>query len=244
MNELTWPSPAGRGDRGKKVRRVQEWLSLRGYGLVVDGDFGAATDFAVREFQEREGLPVTGHVDETTFGSLARPIREIVDARPSSGNLGSRMVFYARRHVRAHPREIGGQNRGPWVRHYMDGNEGPDWPWCAGFVCTVMRQACDSLGVQPPIVPSVSCDTLAASGKTEQRFIPGTPANRTHVRRGDLFLVRRTSTDWTHVGIVVKTAPDVMLTIEGNTNDVGDREGYEACQRIRGYSGKDFISLA
>jgi len=33
----------------------------------------------------------------------------------------------------------------------------------------------------------------------------------------------------------------VFQTIEGNTNDDGSREGYEGCQRVRGYASKDFI---
>ena len=44
------------------------------------------------------------------------------------------------------PREIGGQNMGPWVRLYMDGREGAEFPWCAGFVCFVLAQACEAMG--------------------------------------------------------------------------------------------------
>jgi hypothetical protein len=46
-----------------------------------------------------------------------------------------------------------------------------------------------------------------------------------------------------HTGIVLKAAQNVFLTIEGNTNDDGGREGYEVCRRIRGYEAKDFIII-
>jgi hypothetical protein len=58
-----------------------------------------------------------------------------------------------------------------------------------------------------------------------------------------VFLVRRTSTDWTHTGLVTQFHDDFFDTIEGNTNDDGNREGYEVCARSRGYKGKDFIRL-
>jgi hypothetical protein len=56
--------------------------------------------------------------------------------------------------------------------------------------------------------------------------------------------VRRTDADWQHVGIVTATEPDAFHTIEGNTNDDGSREGYEVCERVRGYDKKDFVVVA
>jgi hypothetical protein len=46
------------------------------------------------------------------------------------------------------------------------------------------------------------------------------------------------------VGIVAAARPDAFHTIEGNTNDAGDRDGYEACARVRGYDRKDFVRIA
>jgi hypothetical protein len=37
---------------------------------------------------------------------------------------------------------------------------------------------------------------------------------------------------------------EVIETIEGNTNDSGEREGFEVCARTRSYAGKDFVRLA
>src|SRR5437899_2976545 len=51
---------------------------------------------------------------------------------------------------------------GGGVRLYMEGREGEEWPWCAGFACFVLGQACRTLDVDPPFPPSVSCDSLAA----------------------------------------------------------------------------------
>lgn len=92
-----------------------------------------------------------------------------------------------------------------------------------------------------PIKGSFSCDSLAAQAKKASAYVYEKNAEPDLIPAGSLFLVRRTSTDWTHVGIVTETRENSFLTLEGNTNDDGDREGYEVCARRRGYSKKDFI---
>lgn len=243
MKELTLDRTLQRQNRGNKVRAVQEWLSLRGFGLVCDGDYGAATEFAVCRFQEEQGLAVTGIVEQDTFDHLVAPMRMVLEEQPPGPDFGATVVSCAARHLEQQPREIGGQNMGPWVRLYMNGNEGTDWPWCAGFACLVLKQACRSMGASMPIQASFSCDWLAASAKDKGRFLSERHLDRADVQPGMLFLNRRTATDWTHVGIVISADPSVFLTIEGNTNDDGSREGYEVCRRIRGYRSKDFIRV-
>jgi peptidoglycan hydrolase-like protein with peptidoglycan-binding domain len=60
------------GERGERVLALQAALVKAGIALAggVDGDFGASTTLAVREFQAREGLPVTGKVDAATAAKL------------------------------------------------------------------------------------------------------------------------------------------------------------------------------
>jgi hypothetical protein len=147
-------------------------------------------------------------------------------------------------YLQQHPREIGGQNKGPWVRLYMNGHEGAEWAWCAGFACFCLTQACQRLGAPLPIEPSFSCDSLAASAKERGTFLREPSATeRTKITPSSFFLVRRTSTDWTHTGIVVQAEPEIITTIEGNTNDDGHREGYEVCARTRGYANMDFVRM-
>lgn len=50
-----------KGDDGTQVRNLQKFLNWYGsYGLTVDGDFGAKTETAVKEFQRECGLTVDG----------------------------------------------------------------------------------------------------------------------------------------------------------------------------------------
>jgi peptidoglycan hydrolase-like protein with peptidoglycan-binding domain len=56
----------GRGDAGKGVRRVQEWLTYHGQHLTIDGEFGPTTERLVRAFQSANGLRADGIVDRAT----------------------------------------------------------------------------------------------------------------------------------------------------------------------------------
>lgn len=233
------------GAQGLPARRIQEWLNLRGYSLTIDGSYGPITAEVVGRFQEDMFLDANGRVNQNTFDYLVEPMRETLRQRLNmSMTLNSAVLDYARAHLAQHPREIGGQNRGPWVRMYMQGNDGTSWAWCAGFVTFVLCQAAESLQVDMPIAGSFSCDTLAAQAKDAGLFVSEAEALHQEIPAGSLFLVRRTSTDWTHVGIVEQAHEIFFETIEGNTNDDGVREGYEVCARSRGYANKDFILLS
>lgn len=64
-----------KGDKGDKVRVLQELLLGRGYDLGTygaDGDFGAATWTAVAQFQAANGLTADGIVGEKTWRKLLR----------------------------------------------------------------------------------------------------------------------------------------------------------------------------
>lgn len=72
---LTLPKRAmlKKGDRGESVRELQRCLIAAGYNLGAagaDGDFGKATDAAVRSFQLKNGLLVDGKVGPATWKLL------------------------------------------------------------------------------------------------------------------------------------------------------------------------------
>ena len=246
MDDLTLEMSYKLGKRNmkrQKTKLIQEWLALQGFGVVVDGGFGSGTDFAVREYQRSKGLEPDGVVGKKTFTSLTRPMRDALASVRTRGGLGKVIVSLARRHLKASPRELGGKNLGPWVRLYMKGYEGPDFPWCAGFVSFVVKQACDALGAPLPVESTFSCDVLARSAKEGDRFQRGQGMDRSTLKPGSIFLRKRVAGDWTHTGIVIKATPDAFMTIEGNTNDMGSREGYEVCRRFQSYKGKDFVTI-
>ncbi len=248
--EVTLDRPYQRGNRGKKVRQIQEWLGLHGQQVVIDGDFGPATEQAVRQFQAAHRLPETGIVNEETFLWLVQPLlRALSPLQVVPRNYNGLIVAYARQHLTEHPLEIGGQNRGPWVRLYTRGMDGREYAWCAGFVCFILWQAALTMDIPIPVKYTLSVDLLAADAKEKGIFISeknlkqGNPP-KSEMPAGSLFLNRRIPGDWVHTGIVTEFQDDHLQTIEGNTNDDGAREGYEVCQRIRGYQKKDFIRIS
>ncbi len=248
-NELRLERAVHRGDGDFDVQRVQEWLTLNGVAVVVDGLFGPATEYAVSRFQSYRELPKTGVVDDPTFAELTRPLLRVL-ASPSvtPSNLSAGIVAAARQHRRERPREVGGANRGPWVRIYMEGADGRDFPWCGGFAGLMVRQAAWHAGVEVPIRTSFSCDVLSRDAQEQNRFLPENDIleGRTTLDalpRGSFFVQRQSDNDWNHVGIVIAAMGTVMETIEGNTNDGGSREGTEVCRRIRSLENKDFVTL-
>jgi hypothetical protein len=245
MRDLELDRAYQKGSKGQKVKLIQEWLVLHGFNLVIDGDFGSATDYAVKAFQKNRGLEADGVVGPNTFGQLIAPMASVLKPiTPGKYTLGEMVAAYAGQHLQAQPREVGGQNMGPWVRLYMGGNQGVSWPWCAGFVSFILKQACQTLHKPLPVKPSISCDFLAADAREKGIFLPETKANdKSKIKPGAIFLNRRTSTHWIHTGIVIGADPDVFHTVEGNTNDEGSPEGYEVCRRVRGYKSRDFILI-
>ena len=160
--------------------------------------------------------------------------------------LNELVIAYAEQHMNEHPREIGGQNKGPWVRLYMKGNEGNAYPWCAGFVSFIGHQAATAFDANLEVPYTYSCDVIAVEAKHRGRFVSERKLKRkkkSDMRPGSIFLNRRSSTDWVHTGIVLRFDDETFETIEGNTNDEGSREGYEVCRRIRSYRKRDFVRL-
>ena len=243
MKELEFVKTTKRGDKNKLVRLAQEWLCLSDFSVMVDGDFGPGTELAVTRYQKKAKLPESGQVDQATWDALVAPMREVLQPLAAgSKSLRQLVVAYAERHLARHPREVGGENSGPWVRLYMNGAEGPAWPWCAGFATYVLKQASDTLGVPAPLPRVFGCDSLAGLAQAKGILLQTkSPADYAKVEAGTLFLVRKSAFHWQHIGIVTQVQGDAMVTIEGNTNDDGVPEGFEVCRRSRALKDRDFL---
>lgn len=231
-----------RGNPKKSENRlVQEWLCINGFNTKIDGDYGPATEAAVKQFQTKKGLAATGKTEPATFAALVAPMLNVMALTASNQSLRNNVISFAKAYLKEHPVEVGGQNMGPWVRYFMDGNQGEDFPWCAGFVTYLMRQIAQAKGEQCPVERTYSCDVLGYAAKKAGTLVRGNTGDLTKVKAGDIFLVRKAPLDWSHTGFVIEANADHLVTIEGNTNDEGSREGYEVCKRIRAYKGLDFI---
>jgi len=242
-DDLSLDRQYGRRETGQKVVLIQEWLCLHGIHVVIDGVFGPATEKAVKIFQHTKEVYEDGIVENITFAELIEPMTDALSFKAKkSGSFGNIVVECARAHLAQRPREIGGPNRGPWVRLYLDGWEGV--PWCAGFTSFILRQAAFSIGAIPPVKTSFSCGLLAKGARLNNLLLNHPEkADRSKIKPGSLFLNRKSENDWNHTGIVAKAESELFYTIEGNTNDTGESEGWKVCERIRGYGNKDFILI-
>lgn len=222
------------------TKEIQEWLCLHGHVVSIDGDLGPATRAAIRAFQLKNALPVTGAIDEKTAAFLTHPLAAAsnVVGLPC-GTFAEALLSVARHYLSYSPKEVGGENKGPWVRHFMRGQEGAPRAWCCGCVCTLMRAA-SLLIAGPNLAYTTSCDILAVQAQTLGLF----RTSHEGLNPGSLFLLKgKQPGDWIHVGVVTEFGSDYFTTIEGNTNDEGSREGYEMCARTRSYKNVDFISI-
>lgn len=66
----------GEGNKGPRVRRIQQSLRELGYHLSVDGVYGPETARMVELFQKRHGIKVTGRVGLSTYVKLVRAARK------------------------------------------------------------------------------------------------------------------------------------------------------------------------
>jgi len=58
------------GDSGSGVKQIQTALVAHGYKVAVDGQFGAQTSQAVKDFQKKNGLSQDGVVGPVTWAKL------------------------------------------------------------------------------------------------------------------------------------------------------------------------------
>jgi hypothetical protein len=247
-----------RGRRSETVQLIQEWLCLNECDVMIDGKYGSATEQAVRDFQGASGvLPMTGEVDAQTFAMLTRPMAEALRAiePPEDATLGQMVAAYALQHLRNRAREVGGRNRGPWVRLYLHGDQRPRDPqlssgaetWSASFVSTVLSQAAGAMGIAPPLEYHANCTRMAEAARRQQRFVSGEQARRNPriVPTGSIFLLRHEGhrDAWHHAGIVTQALDRFVRTIEGNTayNLTEPPSGNEVTRQMRSYGSLDFI---
>jgi hypothetical protein len=151
-------------------------------------------------------------------------------------------VAYSGQHLLQHPIELGGENRGPWVRLYCDGKDGEEFKWCCGFATFLVFQAAETLGIASPLKRTLGCNELAQDAKAKGRLVKKGQAGFKRVGPGSFFLLAKSSSpnDFFHCGLVRSLSTDTFDTIEGNTNHDGSSNGFEAISRTRSFANMQF----
>jgi hypothetical protein len=221
-----------KGDQGTQVRQLQQLLLQRGYTTGINGIFDSTTWRALRAFQtqnlDQHGQPlvVDGVAGPLTWWSLQNPKPYIktpsaVDyaTLPASGGstLGRAALAAAIGELKANAREIGGDNRGPFVRKYLTPaglDEGQSW--CAAFVSYGFMQASGGDKAAMPFSYVASARSLLAEFK--QQGWSSAPGSGYMPVPGDVVVWWRVSlTGWLgHTGLVHSVHDGMLYTIEGN----------------------------
>ena len=235
------------GMKNKEVGHVQEWVNLMfymnqvGVKLVMDDDFGPATEKGVKAAQRYYGLPVTGVVDGVTMRQMTSPMARAFTTHIAASSPRQAILMACELHVRENPRELK-QNEGPWVRAYCGGKDGSAYAWCVGSAQAMYDQGLSVFGKKfTDYMPkTLSCDKVGNDAIKRGTLIRNkdlrkmSPAElKKAVKPGDLFLINKTEFDWIHTGIIHQIHGHDLDTYEGNTNDEGSRDGYEWCERTR-----------
>jgi hypothetical protein len=233
--ELEFPGNIEPGDKGMKVRRVQEWLKIHGvFAADIDENFGDRTGRAVAAFQQSKVLPATGIVDRTTWEKLTFPLREAESFVAAATNPADAVVATAQAHLAQAPAEVGGENRGPWVRYYCLGKDGDAYKWCQGFANYVFQQAFDALGKAAPFPttqgqhasPILSVPAFVKLVDDRGKLVSGSDRGLKKKRHpGCFYFVRDSAGAYQHSGLVASIDHErsTFRTIDGNwSNKVTD----------------------
>jgi hypothetical protein len=125
--------------------------------------------------------------------------------------------------------EVDGTNCGIRVNEYKAATNLPPeqpWPWCAAFVCWVVKTALGNIGAKETATfkrPTTAGAWDFENWSRRQDATTSTLKNQGFdIRPGDIVVFK-----FSHIGIAV-SAPDkegYVRTVEGNTDSAGSREG-------------------
>ncbi|MCI0488265.1 MAG: CHAP domain-containing protein [Blastocatellia bacterium] len=223
------------------VLSIQARLNAMGCGPIdEDGDFGKQTRNAVLLFQTRftdtDGLPlkIDGEIGPITwaalFGAQSVPVRNDTSSALLTAVLE---VAVSQIGVREVPP---GSNRGPQVDQYVRSvglSPTGRFAWCVAFVYFCFEEAAKKLERSNPMVKTAG--VIDHWNKAGAQNIPRITAARASnspslVKPGHIFVISH-GAGLGHTGLVERVTGGKLVTIEGNTNEGGSREGIGVFRR-------------
>lgn len=225
------------------VTTIQHRLNEVGCGpLEETGVFREKTKRSVKLFQARfpdaSGLPlkIDGEVGSFTWGAMFGAMSVPSETKAPS-RLTKAVIEFAVTQIGILENPLG-SNRGPEVDQYLRAvglnPAGNSFPWCVAFTHFCYLKAAEKVRIDNPHIKTagvlkhwnVAKTTPGVSRITRAEAV----ADPGLVKPGSLFIIDFGG-GFGHSGLVVETANGRLVTIEGNTNDGGSREGIGVFQR-------------
>lgn len=225
------------------VEKIQHRLNAVGCGPVTEnGVFDKGTESAVKLFQARftdvkgHPLEVDGKIGSITWGVLfGESTVPSASAAPSA--LTKAVIDFAITQIGVREKPLG-SNRGPEVDDYLRAvglnPAGGSFAWCVAFTYFCYQKAAEALGLPNPHIKTARVldhwNLAGKKAKVARVTTVKAVANPGLVKPGSLIILDF-GQGAGHSGIVKEVANGRLVTIEGNTNDGGSREGIGVFQR-------------
>jgi len=124
--------------------------------------------------------------------------------------------------------EVNGSNSGKRVKEYQSATSlgGTGWPWCAAFVCFVVRAAMKNLGIKETAKfkrpATASAWGFEAWSRKQDNSTNTKKPHDGDIQAGDIVVFT-----FSHIGIATSSPnkDGYVDTVEGNTDGEGSREG-------------------
>ena len=185
----------------------------------------------VKAVQNLVGVSADGADGPVTWKAILSELSTKKD-NMNGKDVPQKMVLLAREEIGVS--EVDGSNCGPRVDEYkaatwLDPDKG--WPWCAAFICWLVREAIDGEDIKfkrPRTAGAWDFENWA-----KQQVANGIdlrkPTNG-NIKAGDIVVFT-----FSHIGLAVKDidSSGYVVTIEGNTNGAGSREGGSVLEKKR-----------
>lgn len=185
----------------------------------------------VKAVQKILGVSADGQDGPVTWNAILSEISSKKDVM-NGKDIPQKMVLLAREEIGVS--EVDGSNCGPRVDEYkaatwLDSSKG--WPWCAAFICWLLREAIkeEEVSFKRPQTAGAWDFENWAKKEVANDIDLRKPTNE-DIKAGDIVVFT-----FSHIGLAVKDidSSGYVMTIEGNTNGAGSREGGSVLEKKR-----------
>ena len=185
----------------------------------------------VKAVQKLLGVSADGDDGPVTWNAILSELSTKKDVM-NGEDIAAKMVTLARKEIGV--AEVDGTNCGPRVDQYkaatwLDSNKG--WPWCAAFICWLVRESIEGEEVafkRPRTAGAWDFENWAKQERVNNVELRK-PSNE-DIKAGDIVVFT-----FSHIGLAIKDidSSGYVVTIEGNTNGAGSREGGSVLEKKR-----------